>query len=60
MDDCVFCSCFDAQFSYNVKKRHFVRGRCGKSLRLAMMFGVTNAGQCDLNALSAVVIVFGD
>lgn len=48
MDDCVFCSCFDAQFSYNVKKKsHFVRGRCGKSLRLAMMFGVTNAGQCD-------------
>lgn len=42
------------------RKRHFVRGRCGKSLRLAMMFGVTNAGQCDLNALSAVVIVFGD
>lgn len=38
----------------------FVRGRCGKSLRLAIMFGVTNAGQCDLNALSAVVIVFGD
>lgn len=44
------------------KKRggRFVRGRCGKSLRLAVMFGVTNAGQCDLNALSAVVIVFGD
>lgn len=63
MDDCVFCSCFDAQFSYNVFfffKRCFVRGRCGKSLRLDMMVGVTNAGQCDLSVLSAVVIVFGD
>lgn len=41
-------------------KRCFVRGRCGKSLRLDMMVGVTNAGQCDLSVLSAVVIVFGD
>lgn len=63
MDDCVFCSCFDAQFLYDVGEKkggHFVRGRCGKSLKLAVMFGVSNAGQCDLNALSAVVIVFGD
>lgn len=42
------------------KKGRFVRERCGESLRLAIMFGVTNAGQCDLNALSAVVVVFGD
>lgn len=41
-------------------KSHFVRGSCDKSLRLAVMFGVINVGQCDLNALSAVVIVFGD
>jgi len=52
--------CVDAQFSlmFKKKKRRFVRGRCGKSL--VIMFGVTNAGQCDLNAPSAVVIVFGD
>lgn len=33
---------------------------CGKFLRLAIMFGITNAGQCDLLALSAVGLVSGD
>lgn len=33
---------------------------CGKFLRLAIMFGITNAGQRDLCALSAVAVVFGD
>lgn len=28
--------------------------------RLAIMFGVTSTEQCDLNALSLVVIMFGD
>lgn len=29
-------------------------------VRLAVIFGVNNAGQCDFNALIAVVTVFGD
>lgn len=33
---------------------------CGKFLRLAIMFGVISAGQCDLHALSAVGLVSGD
>lgn len=46
MDDCVFCSCSDAQFSCNVlkKKSHFVRGSCDKSLKLDVMFGGVKQG----------------
>lgn len=33
---------------------------CGKFLRLAIMFGITNAGLCDLLARSAVGLVSGD
>lgn len=65
MNDYVFHSCFDAWFCHTVLKKMFfkkcfVRDICGKFLRLAIMVGITNAGQHDLCALSAVVVVFGD
>lgn len=59
MDDCVFAVVLMHSSLVMFKRNHFVRGSCDKSLRLAVMFGV-NTGQCDLSALSAVVMVFGD